>query len=59
MKVFKYDLKKDDELNSLEQQLFNALDKIKVEKARRIFKEEINHLKVKLGIKNQKNPLNG
>lgn len=40
-----------EEINILENQLFSALDKIKLEKARRIFKDEINSLKIKLGLR--------
>jgi len=40
-----------EEINIVENQLFSALDKLKLEKARRIFKDEINSLKVKLGIR--------
>jgi hypothetical protein len=40
-----------DEINNIENILFNALDKIKLEKARRIFKDEIISLKEKLGLK--------
>ncbi|EAS02150.2 kinesin motor catalytic domain protein (macronuclear) [Tetrahymena thermophila SB210] len=40
-----------EEINNIENQLFSALDKLKLEKARRIFKDEINSLKIKLGLK--------
>ena len=40
-----------EELTILENQSFNSLDKIKLEKVGRIYKNEINCLKLKLGFK--------
>lgn len=40
-----------EEINNIESKLFSALDKLKLEKARRIFKDEINSLKIKLGMR--------
>lgn len=38
----------DQQLNSFEQLLFSSLDKLKSEKAKRIYRDEINTLKQKL-----------
>ena len=46
-----------EELTILENQFFNSLDKIKLEKVGRIYKNEINCLKLKLGFKDD-NSLN-
>jgi hypothetical protein len=40
----------DDDLFTLEGKLLASVDKIKSEKARRIYKEEISSLKLKLGL---------
>lgn len=44
-----------EDINSMENKLFSALDKLKLEKARRIFKDEIISLKNKLGLKQNNN----